>query len=204
MKIGHLTLDQIPEYFFFQNVDPARRNLSFRRKPLIIGGKVFTSGVGLRCNGRSGWDLHGCAVKLTIVMGVDDESKGETALLRVVDAVTGELVGKEKSLQRGAKPAKFTFDLSGLEKIRVEWDCGKDAKGFVSQDLLEFDIAYTKQAPSAFFPCRTIETRNAVWAFPENPEEGKPFRQHGIALRSKAGIPEMELMDLLKQRTKSP
>lgn len=198
MKFRHLTLDEIPVYFFCQNVDPARRNFSFRRKPLVVAGKTYSSGVGLRCDGHSGWDLHGCAQKLTIVMGVDDESKGETAVLRVVDLAANKLVGREKTLKLGEAPKKFTFDLTGLEKIRVEWDCGKDAKGFVSQALLEFDIAYTRQAPTASFPCKTAETRNAVWTFPENPLPGKPFKQHGLLLRTKAGLPELELMDLYR------
>ena len=198
MKVQSLKLEQIPVYFFCQNVDPARRDQTFRRKPFVIAGKVYRSGVGLRCDGHSGWDLHGCVRKLTVVIGVDDESKADTAVFRIVDLSTDSLIGKERKIKYGEPPRKFTFDLTGREKIRIEWDCGKNTSGFVTQDLLEFEFSYTGKKPAAWFPCKTIETGNIVWTFPAEPEVGKSFKQHGILLRSKAGIPELELMDLYR------
>ena len=152
MKCKTLTLDKIAPFFFQQNVDPARRDLSFRKKPLVVAGKVYEKGIGLRCDGHTSWDLHGTVETLTLVMGVDDESKSDQALLKLTDQDTGELIGKEYRIERGKAPRKIVWQLKGVKKVRLDWACPEGAKGFVSLDLFDFEFAFHGKVPEASFP----------------------------------------------------
>ena len=198
MKCKTLTLDKIAPFFFQQNVDPARRDLSFRKKPLVVAGKVYEKGIGLRCDGHTSWDLHGTVATLTLVMGVDDESKSDQALLKLTDQDTGELIGKEYRIERGKAPRKIVWQLKGIKKVRLDWACPEGAKGFVSLDLFDFEFAFHGKVPEASFPHYAVETKNVLWTFPVSPETGKVFNQNGLLLKSPRGVPELEPMELYR------
>ena len=122
-------------------------NTSVAGKPLSIGGKSFTNGVGTHAESSVTITLYGAAKRFTAQVGVDDEvgEKGTVEFSIIGDGKTLWTSGRMK----GGEPAKSVdVDLAGRKRLTLLVEDSHDGNGSDHADWAQSTITYQGKAPS--------------------------------------------------------
>ncbi|MGV3616041.1 MAG: NPCBM/NEW2 domain-containing protein [Fimbriimonas sp.] len=101
-----------------------RKGRSVEGKPLKIGGRTFTSGLGTHAGSSFLIELNG-ASSFTASVGVDDETDGKGSV-RFRVYLDGKLVAETTPMKGGGKPQKVDVNLKGAKRMRLVVDDAGD------------------------------------------------------------------------------
>lgn len=99
-----------------QETGTAQAGKTIEKKPILLAGTEYAHGIGTHSHSEMEVDLHGSALQLLSMVGVDDEAHGK-------GSVNFELWGDDKKLATSAKmrggkpPALLTADLKGVDRL---------------------------------------------------------------------------------------
>ncbi len=169
-------------------------------KPITLGDKVFTRGLGTHANSEGTLLLDGRAVRLTGVVGVDaSEKPGSVRFL-----VRGD--GKvlfDSGVMRGGEPGKpLDVPLKGVRKLTLAATDAGDGPNHDHADWADVKIAYAGAAPVWIDPSKPVEcaeypesakrqksSGGTTWFVdPAKGDDASTGRSSGSALRTFAGV----------------
>lgn len=124
-NLADLTPESVTERGFFETVFPHRKGLSAGGRPMRLGGRVFSRGLGLHSFCELTYRLDGAYTRFVAVVGIDDAVRpiGDATLTFIAD---GKNLADPIRLTGKTKPRTVRLDLTGVKKLTIRVDFGPD------------------------------------------------------------------------------
>jgi len=103
-------------------------NRSFRSRPLQIGNREFTKGLGVRAPSRIVYDLKGDWSRFRATVGLDAEGEHVSAARREVEAVAfivkgdGRILSESPEIDCNSAPHTFDVSVTGVRQLELITD----------------------------------------------------------------------------------
>ncbi len=124
-----------------QEYGKPRANLAATGGPLKVVGTVYATGLGTATSSRMTVNLHGAALKMTGLAGVDDVNWQGAGFFSIYDG-SGRLLWKSTVKRSGEEPTAFELDLSGVAVISLVTTAVGNNKYCNHADWLDVTISY--------------------------------------------------------------
>jgi alpha-galactosidase len=122
--------------------------LSVDKNPLMLGGTMYTHGVGAHAESGFVIDLKGGAKSFRATVGVDDEKKGRGSVVFQV-FVDKKKVADSGVLRGGDAPRQISVDLTGAKRMTLRV---QDAGDGIDSDHADWGSAMLTMLPGAAPP----------------------------------------------------
>jgi hypothetical protein len=104
-------------------------DISVGGKPITLGGRTFSSGLGMHANGEATYDLAEGTQAFEALVGVDDTRKGDKGATVVFQVfVDGEKKFDSGLMRAGDAPKPVSIDLRGARTLKLVALDGGDGK----------------------------------------------------------------------------
>ncbi|MBI5706495.1 MAG: NPCBM/NEW2 domain-containing protein [Armatimonadetes bacterium] len=121
---------------------------SIEDKPLTVGGKVYTAGIGTHAASRLRLRLDGKATSFRCLIGVDDETQGRGSI-RVRVYLDGKVAFDSGTLKGGAPPAQVDLKLGGVKDFILVASGANDGIDYDHVDFIEPTFTFSGARPAA-------------------------------------------------------
>ncbi len=139
VHLGTLEPATIVEAGTFGNVFRYRRDRSAAGKPIRLGGKTFSRGLGLHSKCVLTYKIDGTYNRLVGLVGIDDAARpGGNAVLTVTG--DGKPILPATTLTGKDKPVALRLDIKGVKSLTISVDFGEDLDVADQVDLADVKL----------------------------------------------------------------
>ena len=121
-----VSLDTLDLNLLLQDYGTPHAGMSVDNNPMMLGGVVYTHGIGTHAGSRLLVDLKGSATRFSAMVGVDDEKKVSPASVTFEVLVDGKKKFETPVLHGGDKPVPISLDVTGAKRLTLVVTDGAD------------------------------------------------------------------------------
>jgi hypothetical protein len=144
--------------------DRACVNRSVGRTPLVVGGKVYSEGIGTHAAGGASFSLDGKVTSISGAVAINDTGTGGSVDFSIWG--DGKLLWQSEIVRAKVEPVPFNVKLTGVKKLVLINSDGGDGEGEDHANWLGVKFLHAGAKPTAvafarpltLFPDKTLQT----------------------------------------------